>query len=185
MGLSTDVILQPIALLLLAALSKSILLVASSSRQLNNSIAAFGSGGMLTEYEFPSRHGASQTSSSTEAPLNNVRMTRSHCALLSRSRRVKVSFRWSSLSPNNVWLTLFCAAACDAVTAHTRKVNSGRIIGFFPLKPRLPETGSRPELGGPFILKEGQFLGNNAIVDYRRTSIATASTFEVRGPPSR
>jgi hypothetical protein len=93
MGLSTDVILQPIALLLLRAPSKSILVVASSSRQLNNSIAAFGYGGMLTEYEFPSRHSASQTSSSTEAPLNNVRMTRSHFALLSWSRRVKVSFR--------------------------------------------------------------------------------------------
>jgi hypothetical protein len=65
MGLSTDVILQPIALLLLRAPSKSILLVASSSRQLDNSIAAFGSGGMLTEYEFPSRHSASQTSSSS------------------------------------------------------------------------------------------------------------------------
>jgi len=93
MGFSTDVILQPIALLLLPAPSKSILLVASNSRQLDNSMAAFGSGGMLTEYEFPSRHSASQTSSSTEAPLNNVRTTRSHFALLSRSRRVKVSFR--------------------------------------------------------------------------------------------
>jgi len=39
MGLSADVILQPIALLLLPAPSKSILLVASNSRQLTNAIA--------------------------------------------------------------------------------------------------------------------------------------------------
>ena len=65
-------ILQPLALRLLPAPSKSILLVASNSRQLDNSMAAFGSGGMITEYEFPSRHSASQTSSSTEAPLNSA-----------------------------------------------------------------------------------------------------------------
>jgi hypothetical protein len=70
-----SLILHPVSLLLLPALSKSILLVASNSRQLNNSIPAFGSGGIVSEYEFPSRHSASQTSSSDVPPTNNVRMT--------------------------------------------------------------------------------------------------------------
>jgi len=68
-------ILQPVGLLLLPVLSRNILLVASNSRQLNNPIPAFDSGGTVSEYEFPSRHSASQTSSSDVAPLNNVRMT--------------------------------------------------------------------------------------------------------------
>jgi hypothetical protein len=45
-------ILQPAALLLLPALFKSLLLVATNSRQLTNSMSAFSSGGILSEYEF-------------------------------------------------------------------------------------------------------------------------------------
>src|SRR5438094_3782162 len=94
--------LQPVALVLLPASSKSILLVASNPRQLTNSISAFGPGGMLSEYEFRSWHSASHTSSSEVVPLNNVRMTRSHLTLPSRSSSVKISFRSPSLSPNSV-----------------------------------------------------------------------------------
>ena len=122
-------ILHPFALLLLPAPSKSILLVASNSRQLINSMPALCSGVIASEYEFLSRHSTSQSSSSTVEPLNNVRMTRSHFALLSRSRYVNVSFRWSSSSPNRVWLTQFCAVAWDEARAHSRAVNSRRIIG--------------------------------------------------------
>jgi hypothetical protein len=44
--ISAHLILQPVALLLRPALSKSILLVASNSRQLTNSTSAFGSDGI-------------------------------------------------------------------------------------------------------------------------------------------
>src|SRR5215472_18428701 len=121
--------LHPVALLLLPAPSKSILLVASNSRQLTNSMPAVCSGVIVSEYEFLSRHSTSQSSSSTVEPLNNVRMTRSHFALLSRSRYVNVSFRWSSSSPNSAWLTQFCAVAWDEARAHSRAENSRRIMG--------------------------------------------------------
>jgi len=121
--------------LLLPALCKSILLVASNSRQLTNSMPGVCSGVIVSEYEFLSRHSTSQSSSSTVEPINNVRMTRSHFALLSWSRYVNVSFRWSSLSPNSASLTQFCAVACDEVRAHSRAVNSRRIIGARHLVP--------------------------------------------------
>src|SRR5262249_40148835 len=122
-------ILHPVALLLLPALSKSILLIARNSRQLTNSMLGVCSGVIVSEYEFLSRHSTSQSSSFTVEPINNVRMTQSHFALPSRSRYVKVSFRWSSLSPNSASLTQFCAVACDEARAHSRAVNSRRIIG--------------------------------------------------------
>src|SRR5215831_5450032 len=121
--------LHPVALLLLPAPSKSILLVASNSRQLTNSMPAVCSGAIVSEYEFLSRHSTSQSSRSIVEPLNNVRMTRSHFALPSRSRYVNVSFRWSSSSPNSVWLTQFCAVAWDEARAHSRAENSRRIMG--------------------------------------------------------
>ena len=127
--------LHPVALLLLPALSKSVLLVASNSPQLTNSMLAVCSGVIASEYEFLSRQSTSQSSSSTVEPLNHVRMTWSHFALLSRSRYVNVSFRWSSSSPNNAWLTRFCAVAWDEVRAHSRAVNSRRIIGARHLVP--------------------------------------------------
>src|SRR5215471_19137916 len=102
LSLSTDLILQPLALILLRALSTSILLAANNSRQFDNSMSAFGSGGILREYEFRSRHSNSQSSSSTVVPLNSVRITLSHFAWWSWTRRVKVSFRSSSLSSNSV-----------------------------------------------------------------------------------
>jgi hypothetical protein len=117
---SARFILHPVGLVLPPALSKSILLVASNSRQLTNSMSKFGSGVILSKYEFRSRHSASHTSRSVVAPLNNVRITWSHFTLLSQSMCVKVSFRSSSLSPNSEWLTLFCAVACDELTAHTK-----------------------------------------------------------------
>src|SRR5207237_977841 len=87
---------------------------------------------MLSEYEFRSWHSASHTSSSEVVPLNNVRMTRSHLTLPSRSSSVKISFRSPSLSPNSVRLTLFCAVASDEATTYTRILNSRRIIVPFP-----------------------------------------------------
>jgi hypothetical protein len=146
-------ILHPVALLLLPALCKSILLVASNSRQLTNSMPGVCSGVIVSEYEFLSRHSTSQSSSSTVEPINNVRMTRSHFALLSLSRCVNVSFRWSSLSPNSASLTQFCAVACDEVRADSRAVNSRRIIGARHLVPTTQSSlplkedarGSRPE----------------------------------------
>lgn len=62
-------------LLLLPALCRSILLVASNSRQLNNSIPALSSGGRINKYEFRSRHSASHSSKPNSVPINNVRMT--------------------------------------------------------------------------------------------------------------
>jgi len=130
--------LHPVALLLLPAPSKSILLVASNSRQLTNSMPAVCSGVIVSEYEFLSRHSTSQSSSSTVEPLNNVRMTQSHFALLSRRRYVNVSFLWSSSSPNSAWLTRFCAVAWDEARTHSRAVNSRRIIGARHLVPNHP-----------------------------------------------
>jgi hypothetical protein len=46
---------QPVALLFLSALSKSLLLVGINSRQLTNSMLVFTPGGILSEYEFRSR----------------------------------------------------------------------------------------------------------------------------------
>ena len=79
-NLSTHLIVQPLALLLLPALCRSIFLVTSNSRQLTNSIPAVSSGGIINEYEFRSWHSASHSSNPNSVPLNKVRMTRSHCS---------------------------------------------------------------------------------------------------------
>src|SRR2546430_610932 len=99
------------------------------------------SGVIVSEYELLSRHSTSQSSSSTVEPLNNVRMTRLHFALLSRSRYVNISFRWSSSSPNSAWLTKFCAVAWDEARIHSRAVNSRRIIGALYLVPSPQASG--------------------------------------------
>jgi hypothetical protein len=125
---SFHLIRQPVALLFLPALPKSLLLVAINSRQLTNSTSAFTSGGILSEYEFRSRHSASQLSSPNPAPLNNVRITRSHFSLLRCSRCVNAAFRSSSLSARSIWLALFCAGDCDEVRTHNRIANSRRVI---------------------------------------------------------
>jgi hypothetical protein len=72
--ISAHLILQPVALLLRPALSKSILLIASNSRQLTNSTSAFGCDGILSEYEFRSRHSASHTSSSTVRAIKSTQL---------------------------------------------------------------------------------------------------------------
>jgi hypothetical protein len=100
---------QPVALLFLSALSKSLLLVAINSRQLTNSMLVFTPGGIVSEYEFRSWHSTSQLSSPNAAPLNNVRTTRSHFSLLPCSRYVSAAFRSSSLSARRPWLASFCA----------------------------------------------------------------------------
>src|SRR5713226_7340103 len=94
-GPHSHLILQPFALVLLPALCKSNLLVASNSRQLTNSMPAVSSGGILMEYEFRSLHSTSQSSSPNVVPLNRVRITRSHSSLLLCSRRVRAAFRSS------------------------------------------------------------------------------------------
>ena len=124
--LPSHLILQPAALFLLPALCKSLLLVAANSRQLTISMSAFTSGGILSEYEFRSRHSTSQLSSPNAVPLNKVRRTRSHFSLLSCSRRVKAAFRSSSLSARSIRLALFWAVACDEVRAHNGITNSKR-----------------------------------------------------------
>jgi hypothetical protein len=125
---SFHLIRQPVALLFLAALSKSLLLVAINSRQLTNSMSAFTSGGILSEYEFRSRHSTSQLSSPNAVPLNNVRITRSHFSLLPCSRCVNAAFRSSSLSARSIWLASFCAGDCDEARTHNRITNSRRVI---------------------------------------------------------
>ena len=60
-------------LLLLPAPRKSLLLVATYSRQLTNSMSAFTSGGILSEYDFRSRHSTSQLSSPNAVPLKRIR----------------------------------------------------------------------------------------------------------------
>jgi hypothetical protein len=119
---------QPVALLFLSALSKSLLLVAINSRQLTNSMLVFTPGGILSEYEFRSRHSTSQLSTPNAVPLNNVRITRSHFSLLPCSRYVSAAFRSSSLSARRPWLASFCAGACDEARTHTRITNSRRVI---------------------------------------------------------
>ena len=119
---------QPVALLFLSALSKSLLLVAINSRQLTNSMLVFTPGGILSEYEFRSRHSTSQLSSPNAVPLNNVRITRSHFSLLPCSRYVSATFRSSSLSARRPWLASFCAGACDEAKTHNTITNSRRVI---------------------------------------------------------
>jgi hypothetical protein len=131
---SFHLIRQPVALLFLPALSKSLLLVAINSRQLTNSMSAFTSGGILSEYEFRSRHSTSQLSSPNAVPLNNVRMTQSHFSLLSCSRCVKAAFRSPSLSARSIWLASFCAGACDEARTHNRITNRRRVIRLSPLE---------------------------------------------------
>src|SRR5262249_1733704 len=109
-------ILQPAALLLLPALFKSLLLVATNSRQFTNSMSAFTSGGILSEYEFRSWHNTSQLSSPCAVPSNNLRITPSHFSLLSVSRCVKAAFRSSSLSARSISLGSFRAVACNEAT---------------------------------------------------------------------
>src|SRR5262245_58790705 len=127
-------ILQPAALLLLPALFKSLLLVATNSRQLTNSMSAFTSGGILSEYEFRSWHSTSQLSDPCTVPSNNVRMTRSHFSLLSCNRCVKAAFRSSSLSPRSISLGSFRAVACNEARAHNGIANSRRLIGAVSLE---------------------------------------------------
>src|SRR5262245_29913123 len=127
-------ILQPAALLLLPALFKSLLLVATNSRQLTNSMSAFASGGILSEYEFRFWHSTSQLSSPCAVPSNNVRITRSHFSLLSCSRCVKAAFRSSSLSARSISLGSFRAVACDEARAYNGIANSKRIIGAVSLE---------------------------------------------------
>jgi hypothetical protein len=122
---SFHLIRQPVALFFLPA---SLLLVAVNSRQLTNSTSAFTSGGILSEYEFRSRHSTSQLSSPNAVPLNNVRITRSHFSLLACSRCVKAAFRSSSLSARSIWLASFSAGACDGARTQHRITNSRRVI---------------------------------------------------------
>src|SRR5512132_155719 len=134
---SFHLIRQPVALLFLPALPKSLLLVVINSRQLTNSTSAFTSGGILSEYEFRSRHSTSQLSSPNAVPLNNVRTTRSHFSLLPCSRCVKAAFRSSSLSARSIWLAPFCAGACDKARTHNRIRTADVSLRLSPLeRPR-------------------------------------------------
>jgi hypothetical protein len=137
---------QPVALLFLSALSKSLLLVAINSRQLTNSMLVFTPGGILSEYEFRSRHSTSQLSSPNAVPLNNVRITRSHFSLLLCSRYVSTAFRSSSLSARRPWLASFCAGARDEARTHNRIMDSRRVIRLSPperlTKPLLDKRGA-------------------------------------------
>src|SRR6266404_305060 len=129
---SFHLIRQPVALPFLSDLPKSLLLVAINSRQLTNSMSAFTPGGILSEYEFRSRHSTSQLSSPNAVPLDNVRITRSHFSLLLCSRYVSTAFRSSSLSARRPWLASFCAGARDEARTHNRIMDSRRVIRLSP-----------------------------------------------------
>jgi hypothetical protein len=128
LALVFHLIRQPVALLFLSALSKSLLLVAINSRQLTNSTLVFTPCEILSEYEFRSRHRTSQLSIPNAVPLNNVRITRSHFSLLLCSRYVSTACRSSSLSARRPWLASFCAGARDEARTHNRIMDSRRVI---------------------------------------------------------
>jgi hypothetical protein len=135
---------QPVALLFLSVLSKSLLLVAINSRQFTNSTMVFTPGEILSEYEFRSRHRTSQLSSPNAVPLNNVRITRSHFSLLLCSRYLSAAFRSSSL--RRPWLASFCADACDEARTHNKLWTAGVSLTLSPrdrpTKPLLDKRGA-------------------------------------------
>jgi hypothetical protein len=141
-----------------------------------------------TSFSSSGRHSASHTSRSEVAPLNKVRMTRSHFTSPSRSRSVKASFRSSSPRPNNVSLTLFCAPACNEISAQKTVVNNKRIISSWSEPIRCSHicgagVGSVRDPGIGKCAASGKEAARATLPRHRRRSAPSSVVSSARADP--